>query len=286
MRRRLASLPVVNAPIPQYRWVNDLEGLAAVKYALSGALRVGIDTEWTDGETDSIGDAVIATIQLAVEAAPDGQSICPSARQSVSQEKEATDGGGAEQAFVIDALVTDREYRGALSSMLLECLVGRSSNPLGSSQPVNQSVGQRLLPVGFAFASDARKLARWLVGMADEQQRHQPVAVDADVPDSTGETEEAGSQALGLPASQSIRQGDIEELAKEIRAAVVDVQLLAEKCGLGSCSAGYAGLKATCEHWLHHVLAKEEQQSDWAARPLRPEQVSQSASQPVGQSAH
>ena len=85
----------------------------------------------------------------------------------------------------------------------------------------------------------------------------------------SGEAEEVGSAAEAKAAESA--------LASRMRLAVVDVQLLAEKCGLGSCGAGYAGLKATCAHWLNQHMAKGEQTSDWASRPLRPEQLSYAA---------
>ena len=214
---RVEKLALVAAPPPPTMWVSDVSGLHAVKEALMGAPRVGIDTEWADGPTERMSDAVLATVQLAVEDSP---------------------GGGAERAFVIDALVADDgEYRATLHTLLHELLV--PSAPASSPPASPPARPPESLPVGFAFAADSRKIARWLL------------SVD-------GSCEEGSEEG---------------ELASRIRDSATDVQLLAERCGLGGRSVGFAGLQAVSNHWLRQSMDKVEQRSDWAARPLREEQL-------------
>ena len=54
------------------------------------------------------------------------------------------------------------------------------------------------------------------------------------------------------------------------------MQRLAEDAGLGSRSQA-PSLQAACAHWLLQRLDKQEQCSDWAARPLSEEQAAYAA---------
>ena len=202
---RVSGLPMVPATPPPTVWVSDLNGLMQVREALVNKPRVGVDTEWCDGETDKVSDALLATVQIGVEESPSG---------------------GRESAFVIDALVPDPEYQRVLAEMLRSLLL---------------SGGPSQIPVGFAFAADAKKIADWLMRV------------------------------------EGLDEAERDRLYQAIRAATVDVQLLAVSCGVGGRSQGLAGLRQCCDHWIHQVMSKEEQCSDWAERPLRSEQLSYAA---------
>ena len=73
---RVAALDASGAPPPPSRFTCDVAGLRVVEALVVGATRVGIDTEWADGvrsdgePSASMGDAVLATVQLAFEDAP------------------------------------------------------------------------------------------------------------------------------------------------------------------------------------------------------------------------
>jgi hypothetical protein len=119
---RLASLqPVPAVPPSRVSWVDELEGILEVRQALleSGTQRVGIDTEWADGATQSVGDAVLATVQLAIT----GGST-----------------GGDERSFVVCALASEQSYRRELASLLRSLLLTG-----GDDAPQ---------VVGFAFAAE------------------------------------------------------------------------------------------------------------------------------------
>ena len=165
---------------------------ARARAAVAGAGRVGIDTEWADGESGRVSDAVVATIQLALD---------------------------TERAvFVIDALVgADRggDYATTLDALLRHMLLPKAWD----GRCADDTALPPLLPVGFAFTADSKKLARYLAGVGG---------------------------------------GDETELSTAILGATVDVQRLAQKCGLGSYKRS-PSLHATCEHWLRLRVAKEEQ---------------------------
>ena len=206
---RVARLTVRAATPPEsIHWVDDVAGLERLKVALVGAARVGIDTEWAEGETDSVSDAVLATIQLAVET-------------------PAGDVGADPCVFVVDALEADREYASVLDGLLRDLLL-KGAVASASAAP---------LPVGFAFVADSTKIAKWLA---------------------------------------KVEGGDAQEMAVTIRDATVDIQRLAEMCGLGSHKRS-PSLRSTCEHWLGLLMDKEEQRSEWSSRPLQPEQLSYAA---------
>lgn len=222
---RLLRTAEVVAPVPTVVWVDDMVGMRALQEAVGSAVRVGVDTEWTDlysvdGQPVHTGPAaaVVATLQIAVEDATHGErSFVCEAR--VRWDEKAGSGGGAGGG----RLSRRSEYNAALASV-----VRRIFLEAGAPRPV-----------GFAFATDATKLTRWL---ADVQ-----------------------GEAVGLAGAQ---------LA--IRQCTIDVQRLAENSGLGSRSQA-PSLQATCAHWLAHRVDKQEQCSDWAARPLSLEQISYAA---------
>ena len=166
---------------------------------------------------------------------------------------EAAPGGGEETAFVFDPLAPSEAYRRDLAALLCSFLLPERD-------------GGAPLPVGFAFATDATKIARWLLAAEGGGRRGENGGAGEVQPASDGELC-VGGQLDGSEA----------ELAGRIRAAVVDVQLLAEAGGLGGRTLGFAGLKSTALHWLGQVMSKDEQQSEWEARPLRPEQISYAA---------
>ena len=208
---RVARLTPQEASAPHpVEFISDVAGLERVRAAVAGAGRVGIDTEWADGESGRVSDAVVATIQLALD---------------------------TERAvFVIDALVgADRggDYATTLDALLRHMLLPEARD----GRCADDAALPPLLPVGFAFTADSKKLARYLAGVGG---------------------------------------GDETELSTAILGATVDVQRLAQKCGLGSYKRS-PSLHATCEHWLRLRVAKEEQCSEWADRPLRPEQLEYAA---------
>jgi hypothetical protein len=222
---RLVRAPAT--PPAKISMVSTVEGLDDVRAALARAQFVGIDTEWADGESGRTSDALLATIQLAT-VEPDAVAAA----------------GGAERAWVIDAMVVDdpceesRQYAAALASLLRDTL-------LSAGTP---------LPVGFAFAADAKVLAAWLLAHGSHQDGR-------DDPDREAQDETKGDPPLA-------------ELCARIRSSTLDVQKLAMDWeGERWRNGQFPSLAATSEHWLCEGISKEEQCSNWSARPLRPEQV-------------
>lgn len=214
---RVAALQPQDAPAPRVVWVDSVEGVDELDAALSCALRVGVDTEWMDvGPGGSVSDAVVATVQFAV-----------------------VDEGGREVAFVCDTRLDGdvaEHQAGDTMSILLQEYRRRLSETLRRVLLEEE----RPRAVGFAFAADAQKLARWLhaVGSCD-----------------------GGGSALSAV-----------ELTTAIRSTTIDVQKLASEAGLGSRGQA-ASLQAVCRHWLSHLLSKDEQCSDWSVRPLSDRQM-------------
>jgi hypothetical protein len=75
----------------------------------------------------------------------------------------------------------------------------------------------------------------------------------------------------------SVDGGNETSMAAAIRDGAVDVQRLAATSGLGGKSTGFAGLRDVCAHFCAQQMSKDEQTSDWAARPLRAEQLAYAA---------
>ena len=221
-------------PPPVVRWVDDVAGLETLAAAVEGAERVGIDTEWTDGPLGPSSSL--------------SEAVLATVQLAVGL-------GEGERAFVCDARLplppnanTDAdadadaatsaaarlEYYVALAALLRRVLLRGS--------------GDGPTPVGFAFAADAQKLATWLVAVQGAR----------------------GDGGGGGGGSGDV--GCAERFAAEIRSTAVDVQQMAAEAGLGS-RAVVPSLRATCAHWLGERMSKEEQRSDWAARPLSPEQM-------------
>ena len=132
--------------------------------------------------------------------------------------------------------IRDRHQAGDTMSILLQEYRRRLSETLRRVLLEEE----RPRAVGFAFAADAQKLARWLhaVGSCD-----------------------GGGSALSAV-----------ELTTAIRSTTIDVQKLASEAGLGSRGQA-ASLQAVCRHWLSHLLSKDEQCSDWSVRPLSDRQM-------------
>ena len=256
--QRVDELP--DAPPPaEVRWVDSLESLQAMAAAMEGADRVGIDTEWTDGPLGpsssrarwSVSDAVLATVQLAVGRGASERSFVCDARLQSPPGAVASSGADADaDAATADdveeegaAAAARLEYHVALAALLRRVLLRGGDGPTTPA------------PIGFAFTADAQKLATWLVAVQE-----------ARVGDGRGD---GGGCGGGDGGGDS---GSADRLAAQIRSMAIDVQQMAADAGLGS-RAVVPSLRATCAHWLGDRMSKEEQQSDWAARPLSAEQM-------------
>ena len=127
------------------------------------------------------------------------------------------------------------------------------------------------MPVGFSFTADATKIVSWLLeveaaaaggggggGGGGGEQRGEGCS-------------ERGSEADALTVALAA-EGGAARMALAIKVATIDVQQLAAEAGLGS-RGEVPSLQATCAHWLHDTMCKEEQCSEWEARPLSGEQM-------------
>ena len=241
--------------------------------------------------SERVGDAILATVQLAVKTG--GGAGGGAGGEAGGESGRGDPACSGELAFVIDALVpcghlssgedgpsrrtdageaeaavststaataptaatiagdgaskdTHKEARAQYAAELEALLRTLFLDPNGSAASQQAAASEQPaagtpisvaspLPVGFAFAADAKKLAQWLEGR--------------------------GSQTA--------------DTAARIRAAAVDVQAIAERSGLKSRSGGGGApsLQATYMHWLCVSMRKDEQLSDWSARPLSDEQL-------------
>jgi hypothetical protein len=118
--------------------------------------------------------------------------------------------------------------------------------------------------VGFAFSADAQKIARWMQAAGG--------GGGAESGGSDGGGDRGGGDVLVSECEASASLSSEAALAATIRRSTIDIQRLAEDAGLGS-RAQAPSLQACCEHWLAHRLSKQEQCSDWGARPLSQRQV-------------
>lgn len=168
------------------------------------------------------------------------------------------DGGGASgeaeaSTALVGGLVGGAQADGAYAAAAQELMTWLVT---GSDAP-------RL--VGFAFAADAELLARWISPSAMVTAAGANAAVTRDGPG----TLQAGSR-LRDPASVS------QLTPMTIRRRVLDVQSVAVSVGIGSVGI-VPSLRVVCAAVLGTDMSKEEQVSDWGARPLRRSQLEYAA---------
>lgn len=250
----------------------------ALLAAFARGEHVGIDTEWdyraerggSGGESGASGgqsgadcswrgsdELEVATVQLAV---------------------------GDEHTFVVEAKRShcSAQYDEELVELLRWLLLGdlaaavregetpaaadaRATTPASlTASPSGGATRPASKLLGFAFAGDAIQLARRI-----QPSRHASSAAEDRVP-----TDWPGSKShfATSPTLTSAVRAD----AAAIRARVVDVQRLAIERGVGS-SARVPSLGASCAVLLGRAIDKDEQCSDWAARPLRESQLEYAA---------
>ena len=127
------------------------------------------------------------------------------------------------------------------------------------------------MPVGFSFTADATKIVSWLLEVEAAAEGGGGGGGGGGGEQRGEGGSERGSDVDALTAALAA-EGGAARMALAIKVATVDVQQLAAEAGLGS-RGEVPSLQATCAHWLHDTMCKEEQCSEWGARPLSGEQM-------------
>ena len=158
--------------------------------------------------------------------------------------------------FVVDALLgtkpSDQSSAGGNKQMLIGGADGSEEYAAAVQQLLRWLLDGSGSPrlVGFAFAADAELLSRWLAE-----------------PNASSTSASVEATALGDSSVPTPR---------ELRQRVLDIQALAVSVGIGSVG-GVPSLRTVCAAVLGEGMSKEEQVSDWSARPLTASQLEYAA---------